>query len=185
MLRRIFKGKTKITLTHPGFSLVELIVYIGLFVAVVGLITQLTGQLLTVLRTTEATEAVIGSTRNAMDVIAQEIRHSNSVYTPTSLFAAANGQLSLETSRDMPDGETATYVDIYLDSGALYLKREGETAERITAAGVTVTQFELTHLNELSIPAVRVSVVATAGSGTTGAMRPFSLTSTVALRSYD
>lgn len=172
-------------MNRTGFSLVELIVYIGLLVAVVGLITQLTGQLLTVLRTTEATEAVIGSTRNAMDVIAQEIRHSDSVYTPTSLFAATNGQLSLETLRDAPDGETVTYVDIYVDSGALYLKREGETAERLTAAGVTVTQFELMHLNQLSIPAVRISIVATAGSGVTGALRPFTLTSTVALRSYD
>ena len=86
---------------------------------------------------------VLDSANHALSVVTQEVQHAEDLYHPTSIFDTHPGQLSLATAWNSPSDEAITYVDFYIDDDRLYIKREGQAAELLTAAGVKVTNFQV------------------------------------------
>jgi len=170
-----------------GFTLIEMTVYIGLIIIITTIITYLTSQLIQTYTYANITESVLDNARRSVDIIVQEIRHSSSVYEPTSVFGVHPGQLSLETSQNLPTDETLTFVDFYIDDDRLYRKREGQNAELLTSERVKVSQLIFTHLNPTSTStAIRISLtmVYDSTSPQTTAESTVSFFTTVSLRSY-
>jgi len=182
-----FKKKIYIKKSR-GFTMLEILIYMVFLFSIVGIITALITQIIKVNHIVEVTDDVIGSARGTVEVVAQEIRHASSIYSPTSNFGTNFGQLSLETTRDVPTGETSTFVDIYVDNGRLYLKREENNPVLLTADNVIVDNLIFTYLNQSAvIPAVRMQITL---SNNTSSVAPFArrsitLTNTVSLRSYE
>jgi len=144
--------------SHKGFTLIELLVYVALLVVVATLIAGFVPKLIRGYLTTQAKEEVLTNTINALETINQEVRHATSVYADTSVFDDSYGQLSLETTRDLPDDESTTYVDIYLDDGSLYLKREGEDPTIITSTKVEITDLTFVQFGSGDNPAIRTTM---------------------------
>jgi hypothetical protein len=119
-------------------------------------------------------------------MMAQEIKHAKGVYTPTSILDGSMGQLSLETTRDLPTGETATYVDFYLDGERLFVKRESQAEEMFTSDKVTVQQLTFKLLDDSSEkPAVQITLTVDYADQIAGPSTSVTLTSTATLRSYE
>lgn len=169
-----------------GFTLIEVLIYAALLVIVGVAVSSFFIQITNVVETSRRSREALDNARRSMNVIAQEIRHAEAVYTPTSAFAPSDpGQLSLETSRDLPADENATYVDFYVDDERIYIKRESQGAQLITSEKVKVTQLTFTHLNGSSgTEAVQINLTIEYADPIRGATTPVSLVSTASPRSY-
>lgn len=168
-----------------GFTLVEVLIYGLAIVFVMSVLVFLTLQLINVVENTRRSRESLDTARRVLDFIAQEIRHAEGVYTPTSVFGSDTGQLSLETKRDLPTDETSTYVDFYLDDSGVFVKREGQSEALISSQKVSVTKLNFTNLNGYSgNPVVRIQITTEYRSPISGPKSAVSLETTAALRSY-
>lgn len=179
-------GKVGIKKPPKGFTLIELLIYTALLVIVSVVSVAFFIQIVNITETSRRGREALDNARGALDTISQEIRHANSIYTPTSRLDNAAGQLSLETSRDIPSDEDSTYVDIYLDSERLYLRRESQTDQLVTSEKVKVKELRFSLLNDASSkPAVQIKLTVEYFDQTSGPSNSVTLTSTSTLRAYD
>lgn len=120
-----------------GFTIIEVIAYI----AVLGIIgTSILTVLLWGIKTHTKSQVMQETTWNAkraMDVIVQEIREAEGIYSSTT----AASQLSLETSKYTPSGHATSFIDFFLCEEKLCFKRESQPAVVLTSNNVRVTQL--------------------------------------------
>lgn len=174
----------RINLKENGFTLIEVLVYAALLAIVSLVILLFVNQLLGVNESTRRTRESLDNARRALETITQEIRHADSLYTPTSVFGTNPGQLSLVTTRDLPADEDLTYVDFYLDNNNLYLKREGQTDQLVTSEKVKVTNLTFTNNNVGGEDAIRTAITVEHRDPTSGSKNTVTLTSSAVLRKY-
>lgn len=172
-------------LGREGFTLIEILIYAALFVIVGVVASSFFIQISDLAETSRRSRESLDNARRVMGVINQEIKHATSVYTPTSTLGTNPGQLSLETTRDLPTDENTTYVDFYVDDERIYIKRESQAASLVTSEKVKVTQFTFTRLagsdgNE----AVQINLTIEYIDAVLGPKTPINLVSTTSLRSY-
>ena len=171
-------------LQQKGFTLIEVLVYATLLAIISLVVLLFVNQLLGVNETTRRARESLDNARRALDTIAQEIRHADSIYTPTTVFNTNPGQLSLATIRDLPDGEILTYADFYVDNNSLYLKREGQSDQILTSEKVKVTNLTFVNNNTGGSDAVRISITIEYKDPIHGSKNAVTLTSTAVLRKY-
>ena len=121
----------------------------------------------------------------------REIKSSKNIYYPTSCFNAgdikpvcASGikrQLTLVSDNNLPPNESETYVDIYLDSGQVYLKKEGLNPVALTTDKVIITELRFEDI----FPSIQILIKGEYANP----LRPklqtsISLTSSASFRSY-
>lgn len=177
------KAEPLLKLNNNGFTLPEVLIYSAILAITVGVIVTFVNQMLGVNETTRRVRESTDNARRVLDTIAQEVRHSSSVYDQTSVFGSSPGQLSLETTRDLPADENSTYVDFYVDNQALYMKREGQNAQLITSEKVKITSLTFTNLNgSSSRPAVRIVVTVEYNNPISGPKNSVTMTTTAVLR---
>ena len=196
MRNRLFKqlkGKkarlpTLNALIYSGraFTLIELLIY-GLFLVIISVVAvSFFIQVVNVTETSRRSRESLENARRALDVISQEVRHAKSVYDPTSTLDTNPGQLSLETTRDLPPDEETTYVDFYVDDDRLYVKREGQDEQLITSEKVKVNELTFSLLADASEkPAVQVRITVEYVDPIRGPSNAVTLVSTATLRSYE
>lgn len=169
-----------------GFTLIELLIYAVLLVVIGVVAVSFFIQVVNVTETSRRSREALDNARGAMNVIAQEVRHATSVYTPTSVLDATVGQLSLETTRDLPTDETSTYVDFYVDDERLFVKREGQVDQMFTSEKVRVNELRFSLLDDSSEkPAVRMTITVEYADPISGPTNSVTLTSTATLRAYE
>lgn len=138
--------------TRQGFTLIELIVYVAVFVIISVTITLFVFDLIRVYAKVRITKQVSESSQMAIEKIISEINHAESVYSPTSSFDSHPGQLSLKTEKNAPDNEEAIYIDFYLDNNNhLCLKKEGQNEELMTPENINVNRLIFNHLTDGSV----------------------------------
>jgi len=97
--------------------------------------------------------------RRAMEIMTYEIKHSSSIYSPNSIFDTNPGQLSLETTKNPPTGETKTYIDFYLSNEKLCFKKEGTSSICLTSDEVKVTDLVFIRIqNNDAPPSIRIGL---------------------------
>lgn len=169
-----------------GFTLIELLIYTVILVIISLVSVSFFIQVVNVTETSRRSREALDNAKGALETITQEIRHADSIYTPTSVLDNPSGQLSLETSRDIPDDEESTYVDIYVDNERLYLRREGIPDQLITSKKVKVKDLQFGLLSDASSkPAVQVTLTVEYFDQAAGPSNSVTLTSTSTLRSFD
>ena len=145
---------------QKGFTLLEMVVYVGLVVIVAGLVINFALSLITSYGKIQASKEAMNNASFALDTIINEIRQASKIYSPTSVFAPTDpGQLSLETLLNPPTNEAGTYVDFYVDNNKLYLKRESQSALALTSDRVKVKNLTFTRLTSPPAPeSVKVQI---------------------------
>lgn len=181
-MKRIIRFKKN--KSQRGFTLIEVLVYAVIFVIIGGVASAFFIQIINLAESSRRSRESLDNAQRSMNVIVQEIKHASAVYTPTSSFGSHPGQLSLETTRDLPSGETTTFVDFYLDDDRIYVKREGKSAELLNSEKVKVTNLVFTHLNGGGNSSIQVNLTVEYADQFNGPKTPASLSQTASLRSY-
>ncbi len=170
--------------SNRGFTLTEVLIYTVVLAIISLVVLVFINQLLGINETSRRVRESTDNARRVIDTVAQEVRHAESLYTPTSTLGSSPGQLSLETTRDVPTDHDTTFVDFYVDNQQLFMKREGESAERITSEKVKVTNLTFTNYNgSTSWPAIRISVTVEYKDAISGPTNPVTMKTTAVMRS--
>lgn len=128
----------------------ETIIYITLFGIVVSLVAVSAEQALNLYSYAKIRGGAAENAQQAAILIKREIRGALGVYTPTSVFGVNPGQLSLETANNLPEDESSTFVDFYVDNEKLFIKREGRDPELVVGGQFRVPRFIVAHLHQTS-----------------------------------
>lgn len=170
-----------------GFTLVEMMMYVAIMVVVGSVFVVFIPQVTRENAYIQAKGEVLDNITSVMDLMVREIKHSSGVYPSTTVFIANPGQLSLETRFNTIATEESTFVDFYVDSNRLYVKREEEAIQQLTSDKVKINSLVFTNLNAGgSYPVIRIVLTASYDSTSQEVMAQSSvtLTSTVSARVY-
>lgn len=169
-----------------GATLIETLVYLALFGIVASIVMVSMEQVIRFYSYTLIRGNATEYAQQAALLMKREVRHASSVYAPTSVFGASPGQLSLETTQNLPADESTTFVDFYLDNNRLFRKREGSSPELLVGGQFIVPRFVVTHLNQTSTSsAVRIELtVIHDSSDAEFRYGSTTITTTASLRSY-
>lgn len=136
----------------------EMLIYIVTLVLVVGTVTTILVWMVRANNQVHVRNEVVENVEHALSVMASEIREAQSVYTPTMTTPS---QLSLQTRKNPPAGETSTYVDFFLCGTRLCVKREGQLLPTaLTSEKIEIQTVEFTQVQTGSIPSVQILVEA-------------------------
>lgn len=131
---------------QKGFTLAEALIYVGVLAIIVLAISSF---FLWAVRSSAKSKAAVetlDSARTAIGVLMSEIREADSVYSPTSVFSVPAGQLSLETTKYFPPGETKGFIDFYLCAKRLCLKKEGQDPVALTSDKTEIEVLEFSQV---------------------------------------
>jgi len=116
-----------------GFTLIEMLIYIGILTIIILFTIYFVSWGIKMSAKSKASQEVLENAKLAMEKIVFEIRGAKEIYTPTSVFDAHPGQLSLKTQQNLPEGENVNYADFYLENEKIYLKRESQNPQALTS----------------------------------------------------
>ncbi|MFH1611707.1 MAG: prepilin-type N-terminal cleavage/methylation domain-containing protein [bacterium] len=144
-----------------GFTIMELIIYMAVFIIIATALITFTLDLLRIQTKVQIKKEVLDSAQRSIDVISWEIKHAKSIYDNTCVAGAHPGQLSLKTIQNTPDGETETYVDFYLDDNDnLCIKREGQSGELLTSENVKISNLVFSNFTAGDTQAIQIDITA-------------------------
>lgn len=140
---------------RAGFTLIEVIAY----VAVLGIIgTSFSAVFLWGVKTytkSQVMQETAWNAQRAMDIMVQEIREAEDVYSPTTSVS----QLSLETTRYTAPGHLTSFIDFFLCAEKLCVKRESGDSVALTSSNVRVTQLSFREVRtSAAISSVQVTL---------------------------
>lgn len=160
---------------NKGFTLVEMLIYIVTLVLVVGTVTTILIWMVRANNQVHVRNEVVENVEHALAQVAGEIREAKGVYTPTMTTLS---QLSLETAKNAPAGETFTYVDFFLCGTRLCVKRESQAPQAITSEKIEIQSLEFTQVQTGSASSIHMEVeasylTASATMQTTASLRSY------------
>ena len=145
-------------LFQKSFTLIEILVYIAVLSIVI--VTIVSFVLWSVRSNTKAKvmREVLDNARRAMEIMTYEIKEAESIYSPTSIFDSQPGQLSLETSKYLPEGERTSYIDFYLCNNRLCFKKESQDSIVLTTDNVEVSNLVFTKIITGDTPSIQIDL---------------------------
>jgi len=109
-----------------SFTLIEILIYLSVLAIIISAVISFFIWVNQSNAKTKAMREVIDNGRRATEVITYEIKEAKGIYFPTSVFSSNPGQLSLITSKYLPEEETATYIDFYICGTQICFKKESQ-----------------------------------------------------------
>ena len=108
------KTQTPLSTTPNGFTLLEMLIYVALVATVMSSVVFFGIWVIQVGVKSRINSEVMGNARSAMETMVYEIKKSQSVYAPTSVFDSSLGQLSLEQTKDAGSDESSGFIDFFI-----------------------------------------------------------------------
>lgn len=167
---------------NSGFTLVELLVYLGVISFVLLAVASFAFEFATSSLKSSVIEEVNRNARFAMSRVAQEIRESSDVNTGSSTFGSNPGTLSLATASG---GTNPTIINVA--SGALDIQQGAGAVLPLTSSKVSVTNFTVENLAVAGkTKEIRVTLTLTSvGTGQSSVSTTTTLTTTVRVHKND
>lgn len=165
-----------------GFTLVEILVYLGVFFLVISIIISFVFWLVNSNTKVKVMKEALNNADRAMAIMTYEIKEAESVYTPTT----TSNQLSLETIKYLPEGEENSYIDFFLCDSSLCLKKESQGPIVLTSDSVEITNLVFTQIVSGEAPSIQIDLAVNYKNPTNRpeSQASINLTSTVSLRNY-
>ncbi|TSC72654.1 MAG: Uncharacterized protein G01um101438_371 [Parcubacteria group bacterium Gr01-1014_38] len=138
-----------------GFTLLELLVYIGIVAVVITAVTALTIDLLRGRAKATSLEVVNQNARLVLERMTTAIREANLVNgPPASIFGSSPGRLSLA----MPEvGRNPTVFDVFANELRI-TEGSGGVATPLTSPDVEVASLTFTHLNQATSEGIQINL---------------------------
>ena len=120
---------------QKSFTLIEILVYIAVLAIITVAISSFFLWFIHSNTKARAMRETLDNTRRAMEIMTYETKEAKSIYTPTT----TSTQLSLETTKYLPEEEKTTYIDFYLCGTQLCFKREPASSIATSSKPVALT----------------------------------------------
>lgn len=127
---------------NSGFSLIEILVAVAIFSFIVLAVVSFFISVNFSNTRSKANREAQENARRMMDIMTYEIKNAKGIYSPTTTL----NQLSLETARHLPVGETATFIDFFLCGANLCLKKESQNPIILNSDTVEVYALSFTRI---------------------------------------
>ncbi len=147
-------SQAKTTKSGAGFSLIEVLVYVGVLSIILAAIFSFLTWSVHSSAKAKVMKETSDNARRAMQIMIYEIKEARNIYLPTS----TSTQLSLETFHYLPGGERTTYVDFYLCGTQLCLKKESQNPIALTSDKVEVSNLAFTRVVTDQTPSVQIEL---------------------------
>jgi type II secretory pathway pseudopilin PulG len=149
----------KISNKKKGYTLIEALVYVAIFILVSAIIV---GLLLSVLETGRQISPVNSLSRDSssvLEVISREIRRAKSVDIGNSIFNVSTGSLQLNTLDITGNPRT---VRFYLDGNTVKINENGEYVGPLNSSDVMVTSliFNLATSTKQDLVKIEIDLMA-------------------------
>ncbi|XOB41273.1 MAG: type II secretion system protein J [Candidatus Nealsonbacteria bacterium] len=173
--------------TIRGFTLTEILIYISVSSIIVLAISSF---FLWANRSNvkiKASKEVLNNSERVIETIVYEIKHAQSIYSPTSVFSSSTGQLSLETENYAQTGEETSYIDFFICGNQVCLKKENQNPTGLTSEKVKVDSLKFFQVNtSTSTDSIQINLEISyiAPSDKPEYQASVNTTSTVSLRRY-
>lgn len=169
-------------ISQKGISLIEILVYIGVFSLIVVVIVSFVFWLIRSNLKAKVMRETLNNSKRVMELITQEIKEADSIYIPTT----TSSQLSLKTKKYLPIGEEISFIDFYLCATRICLKKESQDPIFLTSENIEITNLVFTQIVSGQALNIRIELSANYKNP---ADRPeyralVDLTSSASLRSY-
>lgn len=138
-----------------GFSLVEEVVYIGLFIILLLAVVNATIVLATTYRNIQAVRNIEISAITSMDRMVKEIRNGTSVNTSQTTWSTNPGSLMINSVN--ASGTSAT-VRFYVTNSQLMLEENGVAVGPLTSSAVKVTNLVFRNITTANSSAVKIEM---------------------------
>lgn len=168
--------------SKKGFTIVEILVSLGIFSIVLLAIVSFILWMNYYSAKTKADREVADNARSILNIMTYEIGGAKSIYTPTT----TSNQLSLETTRYLPQDESDTFIDFFLCGSALCLKKESQNPIVLTSDSVEISSLSFTQIVNATVTSIQINVTVSYknANSATGNNASVNLVSTASLRSY-
>lgn len=144
---------------RKGFTLIETLVYVAILAIVISAVFSYFFWTVNSNIKTKAMRETLDNARRAMEIITHEIKESESIYIPTSVFGSHPSQISLETKKYLPEGEVITYIDFFLCEDKICFKKESQNAIALTSNRVKVSKLEFNQVaTDLLYPSIQIEL---------------------------
>lgn len=141
-----------------GFTLIELLLYLGIFIIIITTLSSFAITFIKAVHKSQIKKEVSLGAYSAMKTIIYEIKTAKNIYNPTSIFDFNPGQLSIETTNNLPTGEQITYIDFYIDDDdRLYLKRENQESQVLISEDLRIDNLQFEYIAS-SPESIRISI---------------------------
>lgn len=177
-----FKIFKKIKFGKEGFSILEILVSLAILAMILAILGSFILSLKSSNSKAKSDREALENARRILDVITYEVKGAKSVYTPTT----TSNQLSLETYRYSPTGETVSFIDFFLCGTNICLKKESQNPYFLNSDTVEVTGLSFSQVLNGSRSSVKISLTVNHKNPNNQVQDQASvtLTSTVSTRSY-
>jgi hypothetical protein len=144
------KLKTRYKTSSPGITLVELLIYMGLFTGFLVILSGVFVSTLEVQSESSQTARIEQDSQYLFARLQYDVSRADDLISP-----AVNG----ETTNSLVIAVTEGELTYFIENGQLKLSLSGGTSEVITSTGITVSLLEFQRLaNEDGIPSVRTQI---------------------------
>lgn len=170
-----------------SFTLIEVLVYIAVLTIIISIVSVFIFWQIGSGAKSRAIRETQYNAERALTIMIKEIREAKSVYAPASAFNVNPGQLSLETLKYLPSGETVSYIDFFICGTQLCFKKESQNPVALTSGRVKISDLVFSQINTIpTAPSIQINLKVDYRATST---RPehqasFSATSSASLRSY-
>lgn len=138
-----------------GFTLIEVLAYIAVLVIIISSVVSFIFWTVSSGSKAKAVREVLNNSKRAMEVMGYEIKGAKSIYAPTTNLT----QLSLETTKYLPEGEVSSYLDFYATSGVLYMKKESQNPIPLTSDNVEIKSIFFGQIaTTTTIPSLQIGL---------------------------
>lgn len=139
---------------EKGISLIEVLVYSAISFLMFTIIISFTFWLINSNRKVRAIKEVANNAHKIMKVITSEVKESQDIYTPTNNI----NQLSLKTTRYLPEGEAFSYIDIFLCGTDICFKRESQDPVILNSDNVEITNLSFEEVFTGNVSSVQINL---------------------------
>jgi len=141
-----------------GFTLMELVIYLGIFIIIITTLSLFAITFIKAIHKSQIKKEVSLNAYSAMRTMLYEIKTAKNIYNPISIFDFNPGQLSIETTNNLPAGEQITYIDFYIDDdNKLYLKRENQEPQVLISEDLRMDNLQFEYIAS-SPESIRISI---------------------------
>jgi len=153
---------TKYSFTKSGYTLVEILVYIAVFVMISFVVVSLITSVLETNRQATLLNSLTHEAVSSLETITRTIRGADSVDVANSVFSSANGILQLLTiSQDL----SPKTVKFYLGSGVVKTDENGTYFGPLSSNSATVTALIFNLATSTKNNLVKIELDLQTGSG--------------------
>jgi type II secretory pathway pseudopilin PulG len=129
-------------ISQRGISLVEILVYIGVFSLIAVVIVSFVFWLIRSNIKAKVVRETLNNSKRIMELMTKEIREAESVYIPTT----SSTQLSLKTIKHLASGEEISFIDFYLCGTRICLKKESQDPIFLSSENIEVNNLVFTQI---------------------------------------